>query len=56
MFTQLLEKKIWARKNQDVINTLFFDENIRVKQNRYKKNAKNVILSFQLFSNKKLIF
>ncbi len=41
MFTRLLERKLWANKNEDVIDTVFFDENIRFKLNRYKKNSKN---------------
>lgn len=42
MFTRLLERKLWANRNDDVIDTMFFDENIRLKLNRYKKNQKNV--------------
>lgn len=43
MFTRLLERKLWANRSEDVIDTMFFDENIRLKLNRYKKNSKNVI-------------
>jgi hypothetical protein len=31
MFTRLLERKLWASKNEDVTDLLFLDENIRLK-------------------------
>lgn len=40
MFTRLLEKKMWPLKNEDMIDLMFFEDNIRLKVNRYMKNIK----------------
>jgi len=42
MFTRLLERKLWASKNEDVIDVTFFDEHIRIKQARNRKTFKSV--------------
>lgn len=42
MFTRLLERKLWANKNEDLIDTLYFDERIRRKNQKVKKPSKNV--------------
>jgi hypothetical protein len=42
MFTRLLERKLWASKNEDVIDLLFFDEHIRVKKVRNAQHFKSV--------------
>ena len=34
MFTRLLERKLWASKNEDVTDMAFFDEHIRLKHIR----------------------
>jgi len=31
MFTRLLERRLWPSKNEDIIDTTFFDESIRSK-------------------------
>jgi hypothetical protein len=31
MFTRFLERKLWASKNEDVIDVFLFDEHIRMK-------------------------
>ena len=43
MFTQFLERKIWAKKGQDVIDTIFFDESIRARCSGKKGSKNNVI-------------
>lgn len=40
MFTRLLERKLWASKNEDIIDITFFDEHIRHKFSKQKKTAK----------------
>jgi len=40
MFTRLLERKIWPSKEDDIIDTTFFDENIRSKYHKQKKGSK----------------
>lgn len=42
MFTRMLERKLWAQKNEDVIDITFFDEHIRLKQARNRKTFKSV--------------
>lgn len=34
MFTRFLERKMWAQKQEDVIDILMFDESIRIKKLR----------------------
>lgn len=46
MFTRLLEKKVWPLKNEDMVDLLFLEENIRLKLSRYLKNIKKVSLTF----------
>ena len=46
MFTRLLERKLWANKNEDIIDTMYFDERIRRKTQKVKKPSKNVNLIF----------
>lgn len=43
MFTRLLERKIWPSKNDDIVDVLFFDENIKLKYSKQKSKSKNVI-------------
>ncbi len=38
MFTRFLERKLWAQKNEDVLDILIFDEHIRLKQARARKS------------------
>lgn len=40
MFTRLLERKVWPSKNEDMIDLMFLEDNIRLKVNRYIKNIK----------------
>lgn len=40
MFTRLLERKLWAQKNEDVFEITYFDEHIRLKQARNRKTFK----------------
>lgn len=42
MFTRFLERKLWAQKNEDVIDITFFDEHVRLKQARNRKTFKTV--------------
>lgn len=42
MFTRLLERKVWPSKNEDMIDLMFLEDNIRLKLNRYIKNIKKV--------------
>jgi hypothetical protein len=42
MFTRFLERKLWASKNEDLVDITYFDENIRAKYNKYAKNKYNV--------------
>jgi hypothetical protein len=44
MFTRFLERKLWASKNEDLVDITYFDENIRAKYNKYAKNKYNVSL------------
>lgn len=46
MFTRLLEKKVWPLKNEDMVDLLFLEENIRLKLSRYLKNIKKVSLTY----------
>jgi hypothetical protein len=46
MFTRLLERKLWAQKNEDITDLAFFDEHIRLKLMRKKKTFKPVRLQF----------
>lgn len=40
MFTRILERKLWATKNEDVTDLAFFEEHIKLKLNRSIKNVK----------------
>lgn len=42
MFTRYLERKLWAQKNEDVIDVTLFDEHIRFKKERGRKTFKSV--------------
>ena len=42
MFTRLLERKLWANRNEDVTDLAFFDEHIRLKLIRNKQTFKTV--------------
>ncbi len=42
MFTRLLERKLWPSKNEDIIDTTFFDEHIKLKYSKVKVKSKNV--------------
>jgi len=44
MFTRLLERKLWANRNEDVTDLAFFDEHIRLKHIRNKQTFKTVSL------------
>jgi hypothetical protein len=37
MFTRFLERKLWASKNEDVIDVFLFDEHIRMKHLRKQR-------------------
>lgn len=41
MFTRLIERKVWASKNEDIIDVMFFDEHIRQKYQKAKKVSKS---------------
>jgi hypothetical protein len=34
MYTRFIERKLWAQKQEDVIDIMMFDESIRVKKLR----------------------
>lgn len=45
MFTRYLERKLWAQKNDDVIDVVLFDEHIRCKKERNKARIKSVSIT-----------
>ena len=51
MFTRFLERKLWAQKQEDVIDILMFDESIRIKKLRKRGMSllKRVSIHFLTF-------
>lgn len=51
MFTRFLERKMWAQKQEDVIDILMFDESIRIKKLRKRGMSllKRVSAHFMIF-------
>jgi abortive infection bacteriophage resistance protein len=48
MFTRFLERKLWASKNEDVIDVFLFDEHIRMK---ILRKQKRLFQSVRFYSN-----
>lgn len=48
MFTRFIEKKKWPTQNDDIIDTTFFDEHIKLKKAKsirnFKKNVETPFL------------
>ena len=49
MFTRFLERKLWASKNEDVIEVFLFDEHIRMKNLRKQRKIYQSVRSLVFY-------